>query len=244
HTHRRVSITPNGNRRNSMKFNESRASILLCAAVTLLAVTMGTLQLSTWLESISFVTGALCVWLTVKQNIWNFPLGLVNVTTYCVVFYRSRLFADAGLQVVYFLLGVIGWYLWLHGGANRTRLHITRISWQELAALLFFVTGCTLGLWQLLHKVGGSASFWDALTTSLSLASQWLLNRKRLESWLGWIIVDLIYVPLYIYKELYLTAVLYGIFLIMAVMGWKAWHASWRQKSSHEVEPTVAGANV
>ena len=77
--------------------------------------------------------------------------------------------------------------------------------------------------------VGGSASFWDALTTSISLASQWLLNRKRLESWIGWIIVDVIYVPLYIYKDLYLTAILYGLFLLMAVMGLRAWHAAWRE---------------
>ena len=90
------------------------------------------------------------------------------------------------------------------------------------------MVAATLGIWQLLQPYGGSASFWDALTTSLSLGSQWLLNRKKLESWLGWIAVDVIYVPLYLWKQLYLTAVLYALFLVLAVMGYRAWRTTWR----------------
>ena len=214
-----------------MKLNESNTTLLLISAVSVLATTMAILRLASWLESASFITGALCVWLTVKQNIWNFPLGLINVSTFCVVFFQSRLFADAGLQVVYFGLGVVGWYLWLHGGANRTPLKVARASAWELSLICIFVAASTVGLWMALATVGGSASFWDAVTTSISLASQWLLNRKRLESWIGWIIVDVIYVPLYIYKDLYLTAILYGLFLLMAVMGLRAWNAAWREDS-------------
>jgi nicotinamide mononucleotide transporter len=214
-----------------MKLNESNTTLLLIATVSVLATAMAILRLASWLESASFITGALCVWLTVKQNIWNFPLGLINVSTFCVVFFQSRLFADAGLQVVYFGLGVVGWYLWLHGGANRTPLKVARASAWELSLICVFVAASTLGLWMALDTVGGSASFWDAVTTSISLASQWLLNRKRLESWIGWIIVDVIYVPLYIYKDLYLTALLYGLFLLMAVMGLRAWNAAWREES-------------
>jgi len=97
---------------------------VLTVAVSLVATVMALLKLATWLEAASFITGAICVWLTVKQNIWNFPLGLVNVATFGVVFYRSRLFADAGPQVVYFALGIIGWFLWLCGGENRTQLKV------------------------------------------------------------------------------------------------------------------------
>ncbi len=212
-----------------MKLNESNTTLLLIAAVSVLATAMALLRLASWLESASFITGALCVWLTVKQNIWNFPLGLINVATFCVVFFESRLFADAALQVVYFGLGIVGWHLWLHGGKNRSPLKVARASYWELSLICVVVAASTLGLWKVLGMVGGSASFWDALTTSISLASQWLLNRKRLESWIGWIIVDVIYVPLYIYKDLYLTAILYGLFLLMAVMGLRAWHAAWRE---------------
>jgi nicotinamide mononucleotide transporter len=226
-----------------MKLNESNTTLLLIVAVSLLATAMAIFRLAGWLESTSFITGAVCVWLTVKQNIWNFPLGLVNVATFCAVFFQSRLYADAGLQVVYFGLGVIGWYLWLHGGADRTPLKVSRASVLELLVICVFITASTLGLWTMLAQVGGSAAFWDALTTSISLASQWLLNRKRLESWIGWIIVDVIYVPLYVYKDLYLTAILYGLFLLLAVIGLRAWSAAWRQDSKvGAAEVLVEGA--
>lgn len=155
-----------------MKLNESHTTLLLTTAVSILATAMAFFRLAGWLESVSFITGALCVWLTVKQNIWNFPLGLINVATFCVVFFHSRLYADAGLQIVYFGLGVVGWYLWLHGGANRTALKVSRASAWELSLICVFIAASTLGLWKVLAQVGGSASFWDALTTSISLASQ------------------------------------------------------------------------
>lgn len=117
--------------------------------------------------------------------------------------------------------------MWLYGGKNRTTLRVSRASTVEALTVVAFVISSTLGMWQFLHSIGGSASFWDALTTSISLGSQWLLNRKRLESWIGWTLVDIIYVPLYLYKELYLTAVLYGLFLVMAVIGFLTWRRSW-----------------
>jgi nicotinamide mononucleotide transporter len=214
----------------SVKSSHSYITVLLLFAVCALAATMAALHVASWLEAASFITGAICVWLTVKESIWNFPLGLANVATFGIVFYQSRLFADAGLQVVYFMLGVVGWYLWLHGGEHRAPLTVTRVSHWEMGMLAALVVVATLGLWHLLRPLGGSASFWDALTTSISLASQWLLNRKRLESWIGWIIVDVIYVPLYLSKDLYLTAILYGIFLLLAVMGLRTWSASLRQR--------------
>lgn len=199
----------------------------LIGAVSAIAIAMALLNRATWLEAISFVTGAVCVWLTVKQSIWNFPIGLINVATFCVVFFQSRLFADAGLQIVYFALGLMGWYLWLRGGENRSELVVSRSPRIELVVTLALVAVATIGLWKTLQQVGGSASFLDALTTSISLAAQWLLNRKRLESWIAWIVVDIIYIPLYAYKELYLTALLYAIFLVMAVLGLRAWRESW-----------------
>lgn len=204
---------------------------VLTGATTLVAAIALSLELTTALEAVSFVTGALCVWLAVRENVWNFPIGLLNVATFSVVFFRSRLFADAGLQVVYFVLGVVGWTLWLRGGKNRTPLSLSRVKSAESAWLGFFVAVSTLCLWQTLYYFGGSASFWDALTTSLSLASQWMLNRKQLESWLGWIVVDAIYIPLYVSKGLYLTAILYTLFLCMAFIGWKQWHRSWNATS-------------
>ncbi len=212
---------------------------VLTGTTTLVAATTLWLELTTALEAISFVTGALCVWLVVRENVWNFPIGLMNVATFSVVFFQSRLFADAGLQIVYFVLGVVGWRLWLRGGENQTRLRLSRIGMLELMWLGFFVILSTLCLWKTLQHFGGSASFWDVFTTSLSLASQWMLNRKQLESWLGWIVVDAIYVPLYVSKGLYLTAILYAIFLCMAFIGWKQWYRSWNSDLQLSSEGTA-----
>jgi len=199
----------------------------LTALVTVLAFAGVRLGASTPLEAVSVVTGALCVWLTVRENVWNFPLGLANVATFCVVFFGARLYADAGLQVVYFVLTVIGWHLWLHGGTGRTALRVSRVGGREAAAVAVAGFALTFVLWRVLSHVGGSASFFDALTTSLSLCAQWLLNRKYVESWYAWIAADLVYVPLYAWKELYLTAGLYAVFLVMAVLGLRRWRATW-----------------
>lgn len=219
---------------------------ILIGTTVLLAAGMGLRGTASWLESASFVTGAACVWLTVKENVWNFPIGLVNVATFGFVFLRAGLFADAGLQIVYLILCARGWHLWLHGGREGTRLHVTRAGRGELNGLLVCIILLTLLLWLVLRHVGGSASFWDALTTSVSLGSQWLLNRKRLESWMGWILVDAIYVPLYVSKSLYLTAVLYAIFLGLAIMGQRRWQENWRthQVAMRMPEPFPCGEAV
>lgn len=211
---------------------ETSMMAFLIAAVSLLGVAAAWSGLASGLEAISFVTGAVCVWLTVKESVWNFPIGLANVATFSVVFFRSHLFADAGLQLVYFVLGVIGWWMWVFGGENRTSLRVSRAPWSEIAVLSIVVGVATVAIWQLLQPYGGSASFWDALTTSMSLGSQWLLNRKRLESWLGWIAVDAIYVPLYFVKGLYLTGVLYALFLLMAIIGYRTWRTSWLARTN------------
>lgn len=202
---------------------ESVALAVLTAAVGLVAGLMAFSGRASVLEAVSFVTGAVCVWLTVRVNIWNFPIGLLNTATFSVVFFEARLFGDAALQVVYFVLGLVGWYMWLFGGERRTPLTVTRARRTELVAVGSVVTLSTLLLWKTLHMIGGSASFWDAFTTSMSLGAQWLLNRKRLENWHLWIVVDAIYVPLYVSRGLNLTALLYGVFLVMAVMGLRHW---------------------
>lgn len=211
----------------------SRVQTVLVPAV-LVAATIG-IAWAAWstktasaLEAGAFVTGVICVWLVVRQSIWNFPLGLVNVAIYAWIFYDYRLYADSGLQVVYFVLNLVGWYLWLFGGENRTALKVRRTSRRELALIAVFIASATALLWWLLGKVGGAAKFWDALTTSISLSAQWLQSRKMLECWHLWILADVIYVPLYVSRGLNLTALLYSVFLCLAVMGLLAWQKAVR----------------
>ena len=127
-------------------------------------------------ELLGFVTGAASVWLTVLARISNFPVGIANSAFFLVLFLSARLFADSGLQVVYIVLGFAGWWQWLHGGQERSRLTVARSGWQLLATCGVFTVLATWGLTGLLRHVHDVAPFWDALTTAISLAAQFLLN--------------------------------------------------------------------
>ena len=200
-------------------------AISVASTLALLASYLGWWSISAT-EGWGFVTGGICVWLVVRQHMWNWPVGLANNVFFFVLFLQSRLFADMGLQVVYFGLGLYGWFNWLYGGENRTHLRVSRTTRLEWTILLLAIPLCTWGLRALLITVNGAAPFWDSLTTILSLAAQYLLCRKRFENWFFWIAADLIYVPLYFSRALPLTAVLYTVFLFMCIAGLRAWKRS------------------
>ena len=175
-------------------------------------------------EAVAFVFGLLGVALTVLESVWCWPVGLVNVALLAVVFWNSRLYADAGLQVVYLGLCLYGWWAWLHGGAGGGALRISRTPRRALLGLLGLGAcfGAFLGL--LLGRATDAAlPFWDAATTSFSLVAQWMQARKWLENWMLWIAVDVAYVGIYLAKHLYLTAGLYASFVALAVLGLREW---------------------
>ena len=191
------------------------AALILCAWRTWLPLDLT--------EAFGFATGAICVWLVTRGNLWNWPVGLANNIVFAILFWKARLFADFGLQGVYFALGIWGWWQWLHGGTNRAPLPVTRTRKNEWLAIAVFLTAGTWGLRELLLAVNGAAPFWDAITTTLCLAAQYLLCRKRIENWLLWITADLIYVPLYLSRGLPLTAILYAGFIGLCIVGLKRW---------------------
>ena len=174
-------------------------------------------------ELLGFLTGAASVWLTVLARISNFGVGIANSAFFLVLFLSARLFADSGLQVVYIVLGFAGWWQWLHGGQAMARLPVARSGWPLIAGCVLFAVGATWGLTILLRAAHDIAPFWDAMTTAISLAAQFLLNCKRIENWAFWIAADLIYVPLYVVKRLDLTAIVYVLFLAMCFAGAAAW---------------------
>jgi nicotinamide mononucleotide transporter len=174
-------------------------------------------------EDLGFITGALTVWLTVVENIWNFPIGIINDIFFFVLFLQASLFADMGLQVLYVLLGIQGWYLWLRGGQGKTTLQVSKVTRKELLILVLISIVATYAMTLYLQSIQDSAPFWDALTTVVSLIAQYMLNKKFVENWYAWIIVDIIYIPLYAYEHLYLTGVVYLIFLVMCFLGLRAW---------------------
>lgn len=180
-------------------------------------------------ELLGFVTGAVTVYLVVRQNIWNWPIGIANVSLLGLVFLEGGLYADAALQIVYIVLQSYGWWAWLHGGQGRARLVVTRASRGEWGGLVAAGAAATaLMTWVLAVHTDSTVPFWDALTTAISLMATYGQCRKRLESWYLWITVDLIYIPLYVYKGLHLTGVLYVVFLSLCMLGLTAWREDWR----------------
>lgn len=197
--------------------------LLLIPSVALLVVSWLRWAPIDFTEACGFVTGAICVWLVTRENIWNWPIGLANNLFFAFLFWRTRLFADMGLQGVYLILGIWGWWQWLRGGQNRSHLKVTRSTRQEWLGVAIFLTIGTWGLREILIVVNGAAPFWDSLTTTLCLAAQYLLCKKRIENWWFWIAADLIYVPLYFQKQLPLTALLYAGFIVLCVIGLCRW---------------------
>ena len=213
--------------------------------VVLIVAISAALILGSWLkllpysmmETLGFVTGAACVYLVVREHSWNFPIGIVSSILYLVVFWEERLFGDAGLQIVFVTLGFHGWYWWLRGGENRSELHVTRASARFWIGITIFLGLSTYALKIILTRYKGSVPFLDAFTTALSLAAQYLLNNKKIENWILWIVADVIYVYVYLIKGLQLTAVLYAIFLVMCVAGLIEWRKSLHRARLPLIEP-------
>src|SRR5262245_7290269 len=183
-------------------------------------------------EVAAFLFGVAAVWLTTRENAWCWPLGLVNVALSGVVFYTARLYADTGLQAVYFALCLYGWYAWLRGGEDHGALAVSRTPRRWLAALtaLGVATAIVLGL-ALRRFTDASLPFWDSSTTAFSLVAQAVRTRKWIENWPLWIAVDAVYVGMYVYKSLFLMAGLYLVFLALAVLGYAEWTRSLRSRA-------------
>lgn len=199
------------------------------------AFSLGSVPTS-WAELLGFVTGVVTVWLVVRQSIVNWPVGIANVVLLGLVFVAGGLYADAALQIVYIVLQAYGWWSWLYGGQDRSRLVVartSRIEWVWLA--LAGVAATALMTWVLSTRTDSTVPLWDALTTAISLMATYGQCRKRLESWWLWISADLIYIPLYAYKGLYLTAGLYVIFLALCVAGLHTWRGDWRARTAAAV---------
>lgn len=179
------------------------------------------------LEIIAVVITLIAVYLTARQIIWCWPLGMISVTLYAVVFFQAKLYADMGLQALYFALAVYGWWAWLHGGEDHGRLEVSLASnrLRVAVALIGAIAGVVLG--QTLNRLtDASLPFLDSTLTSFSIVAQWMQTRKLLEAWLVWLAVDVFYVGMFLYKRLYPTAGLYALFLYLAVLGFVKWRQS------------------
>lgn len=186
----------------------------------------------TWmtpLEIFATIFTLTCVWLTVKRNIWCWPMGIIGVSAYFFVFIQNKLYADAGLQVIFLLQSIYGWYFWVYGkNEDIENVPIRRLTSKEqmITLLLIIVLVFTIG-WLSATFTDTDVAYLDAMVASISLIANLLLARKIIDNWPLWMFVDVFYVGLFIYKELYLTAGLYVVFFFMATTGLIQWRKEW-----------------
>lgn len=182
-------------------------------------------NITTWLEIIGFVLAVWMVFGNIFEKLWAWPLAIVSSLLYFGLFWRSKLYGDASLQIFFAVLAAWGWWQWWRGvRPDGSTLNVVRLTsqqaWQVVAAcaVLWPVTA-----YFLITFTDSDVPWWDAFPTAVSLVAQYLLARKYLENWLLWTVVNVVSIGLYIYKGLWLTVLLYGVFIALSVIGWRTW---------------------
>jgi len=190
-----------------------------------------------YLEMFAFVFGILGVWLTAKQNIWCWPVGLANVILSFFVFFFAKLYADVLLQIFYLVMTIYGWYEWLYGGEKKTKLSIRRIKMNETFILISIGGVASMITGELFSRYTNAAlPYWDSLVAVWGVIATWAMARKILEHWIMWIVIDLICTIIYTYKGLYFFTALYFLFVILAVYGFIVW----KKNYSNQPAPAVS----
>lgn len=170
---------------------------------------------------IALVSGVIGVLLTIKQSVWCWPAALISVITSSIEFYEQRLFGDMALQGFYFISGIYGWYYW--GKKANETFAITKTPNKQWL-MMIGVTGLqTIVYYFLLQKFKGDKVVIDSILTAASITATYMMTKKWIENWIAWVIIDLAYVFLYGIKEMWLFALLYFVFTLMAAFGYWQW---------------------
>lgn len=176
------------------------------------------------IEIVAVLLGIANILLIIRRSVWNFPVAIAMVSLYFVIFRDARLYSDAGLQMFFAAVNLYGWWSW-----HRNKVDAGEVIVRRLPALGYgrWIAGSVAAIWVWGSFMGTytqtSYPYWDASVAMLSVAGQILMTRRFVENWHYWIVVNLISIPLYVVKELYLTAGLYGVFLVLAITGLIAW---------------------
>ena len=180
------------------------------------------------LEFAGLVTGLACVWLLIRQHIATWPLGIVYVFLSLYIFWEAKLYADFLLHLGFLALNSYGWWVWSQGlGDESSTLPVTRSPQGELLTVLALGVLGTVVFGTLFARTTDAAlPYWDNATTAFSLGAMWLSARKRLENWALWLAVDVVAAGIYAVKGLPFYALLYTIYLGLAILGFQHWRRS------------------
>lgn len=177
-----------------------------------------------FIEYAAAALGLANVALLMFRSVWNFPFGMAMVALYVVVFAEQRLYAEAGLQVFFFLAQAWGWYLWARAGGQESSVPVRRLDNRSRAAWLAITAALSIALGWAMHRFTNAAMpYADSAIAGASVAAQILLGLRRIENWALWIAIDFASIALYINRGLYPTAALYCVFLAMSVYGLREW---------------------
>jgi nicotinamide mononucleotide transporter len=185
------------------------------------------------LEAIAFVVSIVGVWLTTARSLWNYPFSLLSVGLYGAIFYQAKLYADMGLQGIFAGTLFYGLWQWLRGRSASGDLLITRVHADEVVISIAagVVTAGALGFLLSTHT-DASLPWIDSFLFAVSLVASVWTARRNIESWWIWITVDVLYVGVYLFKHLYLTAVLYAVFIGLAVLGLRRWQSAFDSENT------------
>lgn len=193
-----------------------------------------------YIEIIGVIVGLLYLWFEYKASIYLWITSIIMPVVYIFVFYNAGLYADFGINVYYLLIAVYGWIKWKYGTAMRVRIHkkeggvnendrslelpISKVPYRQIILLiLVFIISFLVIVWILKNFTNSDVPWCDSFTTAMSIIGMWMLAQKYIEQWFVWIVVDVVSVALYIYKDLYPTASLYGLYAIIAIFGYIKW---------------------
>ena len=180
---------------------------------------------TTWLEIAAVIIALAMVGCNIREIHWGWPLAIVSSLMYFALFWRSKLYGDASLQIFFVVVAFWGWFQWLRGRrADGSALAVSHLTQR---GLILTVASCAV-LWPatglfLKTFTDTDVPWWDAFPTAVSLVGQFLLGRKFIENWAVWIVVNVVSVGLFAYKGLWLTVGLYAVFIVLSVVGWQAW---------------------
>lgn len=183
------------------------------------------------IEVTGAVFGLLSVILTAKENIWCWPTGIISVLAYILFYYQQTLYASMLLQVFFLFACIQGWYQWLYGGENKTRLRISRTHKKHFwilagITLFFFVLMGVLSDFYTNDKM----PYLDALLTSMSFTAQWMMNNKLIECWPLWIVIDILYAGMHYKMKTYPSFILYVSYIVTASAAYYMWIQSFKRK--------------
>lgn len=179
-----------------------------------------------FLEFIAVIFGFLSVWFAKGNNILVYPTGILSTSIFVYLLIISELYGDATINGYYFIMSFYGWYFWTRKKSGEIINQIGSTSLTEkITSFFLFVLGIIVifSIYYSFDKWTTISAYIDTLTTGIFFVAMWLMSRRKIEHWTFWIIGDLLSVPLYIYKGLFLTAIQYFVFTIIAIMGYREW---------------------